>query len=203
MNNLLIVDPLIRTKHSDLVTPSVIIRISQFKEEEAKKFSEEMRNAHNTGQPVIPILIDSYGGEVYSVLSMLADIKNAKLPVATIAVGKAMSAGCFLLGFGTPGYRYADPDAIIMMHDIASFERGKMEELKAGALHVEYLQKKCFRKFAQHCGHKDIDYFLKMLHDKSHAEIYFSAKEAKKHKIIDHVKIPSLTTTVSVDMRFE
>ena len=34
-----------------------------------------MINAQNTGQSIIPIVIDSYGGEVYSLLKMIDMIK--------------------------------------------------------------------------------------------------------------------------------
>ena len=44
----------------------VIIRVRNFNEAAAKTFTEQMAKAHNTGQPVIPVIIDSYGGAVYS-----------------------------------------------------------------------------------------------------------------------------------------
>ena len=52
----------------------VIIRVNKFDEASAKSFSVLMRKAHNSGQTVIPIIIDSYGGQVYSLMSMISDI---------------------------------------------------------------------------------------------------------------------------------
>ena len=46
----------------------VVIRLSKFDESNAKGFSAAMMKAQNTGQPVIPIIIDSYGGQVYSLM---------------------------------------------------------------------------------------------------------------------------------------
>ena len=69
----------------------VVIRVRKFTEDSAKEFSELMCKAQNTGQPVIPVIIDSYGGQVYSLMSMISDIRHATLPVATIIQGKAMS----------------------------------------------------------------------------------------------------------------
>ena len=59
-----------------------------------------MEKAHNTGQPVIPILIDSYGGSVYGCLNMISFMKKATLPLHTVVAGKAMSAGAILFGMG-------------------------------------------------------------------------------------------------------
>ena len=87
-------------KEVELRKSPVIIRVNKFDEDSAKKFAAEMAQAHNTGQEVIPIVIDSYGGQVYSLMSMIAAIKDAELPVATIVEGKAMSCGAVLFSFG-------------------------------------------------------------------------------------------------------
>ena len=57
------VSPLI--KEVELKKNPVIIRVNDFNEDAAKKFQAEIAAAHNTGQDVIPVVIDSYGGEVY------------------------------------------------------------------------------------------------------------------------------------------
>jgi len=86
-----------------------IIRVRKFDETAAKEFTILMMKAQNTGQPYIPVIIDSYGGQVYSLMSMISDIKHSKVPVATIAQGKAMSCGAILFSFGAEGHRYMDP----------------------------------------------------------------------------------------------
>jgi ATP-dependent protease ClpP protease subunit len=77
------VSPLI--KEVELKKNPVIIRVNNFNEEAAKKFQNEVAAAHNTGQKIIPVVIDSYGGEVYSLMAMVSAIKNAELPVAGAA----------------------------------------------------------------------------------------------------------------------
>jgi ATP-dependent Clp protease protease subunit len=53
-------------KEVELRKPPAIVKVNKFTEESAKKFHQEMAMAHNSGQKVIPIVIDSYGGQVYS-----------------------------------------------------------------------------------------------------------------------------------------
>ena len=91
MNFLTDVSPLIKTL--ELKQEPVIITINNFDEESAAAFSEAVSMAHNTGQKVIPVIIDSYGGQAYSLLSMISTIKSSTVPVATIVRGKAMSCG--------------------------------------------------------------------------------------------------------------
>ena len=88
----------------------IVIRVTKFDEASAKSFSALMSKAQNSGQPVVPVIIDSYGGQVYSLMSMIADIKHSKIPVATIVQGKAMSCGAILFSFGSPGKRFMDED---------------------------------------------------------------------------------------------
>lgn len=187
----------------DLIDPPVIIRVNKFTEESANKFSEQMSLAHNTGQKVIPVIIDSYGGYVYSLLSMLSEIENSHLPVATIAVGKAMSCGAILLCCGTPGYRYADTNATIMIHDVAAGAVGKIEDMKVSTQQAEKLNQLVFHKMAEKAGHKDKNYFLKHVSNKKHVDWFMSALESKKHKVIDFIGVPHFQVDVNVSMELK
>ena len=120
-------------KEIELRHNPIIIRVNKFDEESAKEFAGQMALAHNTGQKVIPIIIDSYGGQVYSLMSMISTIRNSELPVATIVEGKAMSCGVILFSCGTPGYRFVTKEATLMIHDVSSGMVGKNEEIQASA----------------------------------------------------------------------
>lgn len=188
-------------KEIELRHNPVIIRVNKFDEESAKDFSSQMSLAHNTGQKVIPVIIDSYGGQVYALMSMIAAIKASELPVATIVEGKAMSCGAVLFTFGEEGMRYMDPDATVMIHDVSSAQWGKVEEIKASAAETERLNKKIYTMMARNCGHDD-DFFLEEVHNRGRADWYLESKEAKKLKIANHLRIPKLDVNVSVDFKF-
>jgi len=179
----------------------VVIRVRKFDEAAAKTFSDTMANAQNTGQPIIPVIIDSYGGQVYSLMSMISDIKHSRIPVATITQGKAMSCGAILFSFGTEGHRYMDPDATMMIHDVSSMGWGKVEEIKADAEEVERLNQKVYRMMAKNCGQKE-DHFLNIVHDKGHADWFLDAKECRKHNMANHLYIPELKIKAHVTFDF-
>ena len=194
------VSPLL--KEVELRKNPVIIRVNKFDEDSAKKFSDEMALAHNTGQKVIPVVIDSYGGQVYSLMSMISAIKNSDIPVATIVEGKAMSCGAILFSFGTQGYRFIDADGTLMIHDVSSMDMGKVEELKAGAAEADRLNSIVYKMMAQNCGKAD-DYFLKIVDNKKHADWFLDSKETKKHGLANHIRVPKLKLNISVDIDFE
>jgi ATP-dependent Clp endopeptidase proteolytic subunit ClpP len=178
-----------------------IIHVSKFTEDSAKEFLEAMINAQNTGQSIIPIVIDSYGGEVYSLLKMIDIIKSSNVPVATICMGKAMSCGAVLLTCGAEGHRYMAPTATVMIHDVATFAMGKVEEIKAEAKEVDRLNKLIFKIMADNCG-KDAAYFSKLVHEKSHADWFLDADEVKKHNMVNHVRIPKVKIAFDAEVVF-
>lgn len=180
----------------------VIITVNEFTEESALNFRSQMCEAMNSGQKIIPVVIDSYGGQVYSLMSMIASINASPIPVATIVQGKAMSCGAILSTFGADGLRFIDKDATLMIHDVSSFAFGKIEELKADAREAERLNKKVYQMMARNCG-KPEDYFTKIIHDKGHADWFLDADEAIEHGICQHKRIPELKVNVTIDIDIE
>ena len=189
-------------KEIELRKNPIIIRVNKFDEESARKFCGEMAAAHNTGQKMIPVVIDSYGGEVYSLMAMISAIKDSELPVATIVEGKAMSCGAVLTTFGEEGLRFMDPNATIMIHDVSSGAQGKIEELKADVKEAERLDEKIYVMMARNCGKKD-DYFKKKVFLKKHADWFMDAEEAKKHNLVNQLRVPTMRVSVNVNIEVE
>jgi ATP-dependent Clp endopeptidase proteolytic subunit ClpP len=195
-----VISPLI--KEIELRKSPVIARVNEFTEESAKKFHSELAQAHSTGQKVIPIIIDSYGGQVYSLMAMISAIKHSELPIATIIEGKAMSCGAILFSFGEEGLRFMDPNATVMIHDVSSMEFGKVEELKANTKETDRLNSIVYTMMARNCGKKD-DFFMKIVDKKKHADWFLDASEAKKYGLANQLRVPKLTIDVSVSIELE
>lgn len=179
----------------------ITVTVNKFNEESAHQFKKDMVKAQNSGQKIIPVEIDSYGGEVYSLLKMIDVIKASSVPVATICIGKAMSCGAILLTFGAEGHRYMAPSSTVMIHDVSSGSWGKVEDIKTDAKEVDRLNQFVYRMMANNCG-KDSEYFLKIVHEKSHADWYLDAEEAKKHNVVNHLRVPKMKLKFNVDATF-
>ena len=133
---------------------------------------------------------------------MISSIKSSRVPVATIVKGKAMSCGALLASFGEDGLRFMDRDATMMIHDVSSMAFGKVEELKSDAREAERLNKKVYTMMARNCGKSD-DYFINLIHDKGHADWYLDAEDAKEHNIAQHLRVPSLKATVTLNIELD
>lgn len=196
------IDPRLRIpKLDDVFDKPTIIRVSKFNEDALEEFEEDLDEAHNTDQDVIPIVIDSYGGSAYGVLGMIAAIENSEKPVATILTSKAMSAGAILFCFGTEGYRYMHPEAWIMIHDVGSMTGGKVEEIKADAKQMDNLNQRMYKRLSKHLGHNQ-DYIGNLIKENHHVDWFLTAKEAKKHNIANNLYIPKFEVEIKASVIF-
>lgn len=200
MRSVLDIDNRLKCKDEDLLDTPLVIVVNKFDETSVKTFQEDMDEAHRVGQPVIPIVIDSYGGQVYSLMAMITIIQASKIPVATICEGKAMSCGAILFSFGTEGHRYMSPHATLMIHDVSHGSYGKVIETEACSAQARRLNDTVYKMMAKNCGQPE-QYFLDVVHAKGHADWYLDAKECKKHRLANHLRVPELITEVKVAMR--
>jgi len=182
--------------------PPIVIRVNKFDEESAREFSQQLSAANSTGQPVAPVIIDSYGGQIYSLMSMMDAINGSKIPVATIVEGKAMSCGAALLTCGAKGMRYASPNSTIMIHEASNVLEGKTEELKSVSAHTDKMNQKMLKIMSKNIE-KDEDYFSLLLKTKNNADWFISPTEAQKLKIVNHVRLPTFTVDVKVTYDFK
>lgn len=183
--------------------PQIVQVRGEITEVTAEEFATAFHQAENTGQEIIPIVIDSFGGDVYALLSMVDIIQNSTVPVATVVVGKAMSAGAALLSCGTEGLRFASPNSTIMIH--SAWEAGisgNADEVRVNANELMRLNKKILELMSRNCGHNK-DYFHAIMAENKNTDWFLNPKEAQKHKIVNAVKIPEYTIKVSTEISFK
>lgn len=171
----------------------VSVYVNNFDEASARYFFDEFKRAQDNEQKIVPVYIDSYGGYVDSLTAMLDVLIGFPGEVATITIGKAMSCGAILLACGSNGMRYASPNSRIMVHHISNFSWGKAPEQEARVAEMVRLQNQIFRLMAKRCSQPS-DYFLKLMKSKGNVDLYMTPEEAKKHKIINYIKYPTIKT---------
>lgn len=210
MLQLVDIDPRILIRETDdsapmrLLNLPRVLHVGDLDEDAVKEFACAMSEAHSTGQAVIPIVIDSVGGDVYALWAMVDILEKAQLPIATIIEGKAMSCGAALFTCGTEGMRFIGPHATVMIHDVSSWlpPGGKSEEIKADAKETERLNKKVYSFMEARIG-KRKGSLWKMVQDRGRADWYLTPQEAVKLNIANHMKLPNIKTTISVEMTLE
>lgn len=183
------------------VARPVVIYISAFKDEILERVSRQISEAHTTGQPIIPIVIDAFGGCPYALLSLLNLLETATLPIATIVEGKAMSCGAVLFAMGTPGYRYIGKHGIVMIHDVSTNYKGKTLDAVVDARESERLnQTLC--SLLDRAGKQLPGFFGKLIHENGHADLYLTPEQCLEYNLGDYIGVPTLKTEVQVSFNF-
>lgn len=82
----------------------------------------------------IYLYINSPGGSVHDGLAIYDTMKFIKSPIRTVCMGMAASMGAFLLCGGEKGFRFALPNARIMIHQPLGGTQGQASDI---AIHAE------------------------------------------------------------------
>ena len=181
-----------------LITPKVI-RVNQFTEEAVEKFSADMSEASQEGQEIIPIVIDTEGGDPYSLFAMVDLIESSEIPVATIVEGKAFSCGAVLFCCGAQGCRFMGPNSTLMIHDVMSCDENikKTKEVVTDALETNRLNKKLYQIIDRGIG-KPTGYTQAFVQKRGRSDWYLTPQQSLKLGYTNHISIPRVQCTVSV-----
>jgi len=165
-----------------------------FDDTDLERFSKAILNAERNPEiPEIFIWVSSYGGLVHNVFGMVDLIDHCSKPVWTIALGKAMSAGCVLVSAGHPGKRCATPTSYIMFHEANGGAMGRTQEVIQQAKEMEQLNDRMIKIVSQNTGKSEKN-LKKLLKDKHNTDIVMDARAAQLFGLVDHIGVPKIMT---------
>jgi len=90
----------------------------------------------------ITIIISSFGGSVYEILSSISRLEKMQEDgyiIKTIVDAKAMSCGSLLSQCGSKGYRYANRYATLLYHQVSSATWGTLADMEVGVEETQRL----------------------------------------------------------------
>ena len=135
--------------------------------------------------PVVPIVINSYGGAVSCLGSLLDCIQGSKKPVMTISTGNAMSCGADL--FSSADIRVVGPNTTTLIHQVSSITFGKVADMKSDYEHANMLNDKMLYKLFDKAGNHEAGYTENLITQAKNADIYLTAEEMIKHGWADKI----------------
>lgn len=184
-----------------LVKP-VTIRVESFDDSALKEFSEDFEEALESPQSIIPIVISSYGGSANGLLEMIDICRSSTAkPIATVAMGKAHSAGGFLLSCGWHGYRFASPGVSIMLHGVSGSSWGTVPSLMTSASESARLERLIYKRFEEGCQLPE-GWVQSRMAERQFADWFMTPEEALRLGIIDHIATPRLRRRVQSAYEF-
>lgn len=133
----------------------------------------------------ITFYINSPGGSVSDGMAIYDAMQMVKSDIKTICIGRCSSMAAVLLSGGTKGKRFITPNSEIMIHEVSSFNMGKIGELKINYEHSNTLNERIIRLLANNTG-KTIK---QVRHDIELKDRWFTAEEALKYGLVDKILI--------------
>lgn len=176
--------------------PEVIVLTDIIDEKTYKEFKISFNKALQSGQKIIPIVIDSYGGNVHSCLGIVSIIKSSPVPVLTYVETKAMSCGAIISACGTKGLRFASPHSQFMLHECSSGSFGKIKDMEVSVDHSRHLNTTVFNILDQ-CAGKKKGFFEKVMRDNGNTDLFLTSKEVFNYRLIDNIAIPKIEINIS------
>ncbi|MGW2565848.1 ClpP family protease [Streptomyces sp. NPDC001537] len=130
----------------------------------------------------ISLYINSPGGSVHAGLAIYDTMRLIPNDVSTLAMGFAASMGQFLLCGGTPGKRYALPNARIMMHQGSAGIGGTTADIEIQAENLEHTKRTMERLIAENTGQSP-----ETIARDGDRDRWFTAEEAREYGMVDRV----------------
>lgn len=137
---------------------------------------------HEDDEQDIQLYINSPGGVVTAGLAIYDTMQHIKPPIQTWCMGICASMASVLLAAGTPGKRFALPNAEVMIHQGSSGFQGSTPDIEIQAKHTLRLQQRVVGILAQHC-----DQPYEKVQQDTHRDFFMTAEEARGYGIVDHV----------------
>ena len=133
----------------------------------------------------LTLIITSYGGDLSAAFALIDVIRGSAIPVHTVGLGVIASAGLLTFISGRKGHRIVTPNTSILSHQWSWGSFGKEHELVATAREFELTTRRMIEHYKKCTGLPDKVIREKLLPPQ---DVWLTAEEAKKYKLVDQVK---------------
>jgi len=140
----------------------------------------------NTKEP-ITIIISSFGGSVYEILSSISRLEKMQEDgyiIKTIIDAKAMSCGSLLSQCGSKGHRYANRYSTVLYHQVSSATWGTLAEMEVGIEETQRLWNLMKSITLKHTNVSD-EWFENL--KERNKDLYLTPEQCLDLGIIDHI----------------
>ena len=110
-------------------------------EDKAKDVIEKLLELQ-TADPMeeITMVINSGGGDIYSMFAITDMMDNIYTPIRTICLGTAQSAAAFIFTCGTKGRRFMTKHSSLMIHQVSGGAGGTTKDIDVQVREIKFLQ---------------------------------------------------------------
>ncbi|MCZ6721579.1 MAG: ATP-dependent Clp endopeptidase proteolytic subunit ClpP [Proteobacteria bacterium] len=130
----------------------------------------------------ISFYINSPGGVVSAGLAIYDTMQYIRPPVSTLCIGQAASMASLLLCGGAKGFRFALPNARVMMHQPIGGFQGQATDIEIHAREILSIKARLNEIYAGHTGQP-----ISVIETNVERDTFLTAEGAKEFGLIDDV----------------
>ena len=130
----------------------------------------------------IAMYINSPGGIVTSGMAIYDTMQFIRPPISTLCMGQAASMGSLLLCAGTPGMRYALPNARIMVHQPSGGFQGQASDIERHAEDIIKMKRRLNEVYVKHTKRT-----YEVIEKTLDRDYFMTAEQAQEFGLIDKV----------------
>ena len=169
--------------YSRLLDERIIMLTDDFQDDMASSIvSQLLFLASEDSTKDITMYINSGGGSVTSMWSIIDTMNLIKPDVSTICIGMAASAASLTLANGAKGKRYILPHAEVMIHQPSGGASGMASDIEIKAKHIMRTKNLLHEFMSQKTGQT-----IKKLEKDMDRDTFLNAQEAVDYGIVDKI----------------
>ena len=130
----------------------------------------------------LSMYINSPGGVVTAGMAIYDTMQFVRPPVSTLCVGQAASMAAVLLAAGTPGKRFALPNARLLIHQPLGGVSGQASEIEIHAREILRMRESLNEILRKHTKQS-----LERIERDTDRDFIMTAAQAKEYGLVDHV----------------
>lgn len=169
--------------YSRLLDERIILLSEPFEDQMASVIVSQLLYLQSEdSQKDITMYINSPGGSVTSMWSIIDTMNLIKPDVSTVCVGIAASAASLTLAAGAKGKRYILPHAEVMIHQPSGGSQGQASDIEIQAKHILKTKDLLHRFMAEKTGQP-----LDKIEKDMDRDSFMDAKEAVEYGVVDKI----------------
>lgn len=162
----------------------IIFMFEEFTEPSCQRIVKEIIEKVNgyEDNKDIRIFINSRGGLVTSLLSIIDTIQMINNDVETTCVGQAASCGAVLLSSGTKGKRFITKNSRVLLHQVSAGSIGHVDDMKISMKEIDRLNELMLKILSKNTGRS-----LSKLKADVKRDFWLDSKDALRYGIVDKI----------------
>jgi ATP-dependent Clp protease, protease subunit len=130
----------------------------------------------------VAMYVNSPGGSSTALFAIYDTMRFLRSDVATYCLGQAASAAAVILAAGTPGKRFALPNASVLIHQPHGGVEGQSADIEIHAREIARQRRRVEEILAEHTGQR-----IDRIHADTERDFILGPEEARAYGLVDEV----------------